>query len=76
MRASRKPEILADAAHVIFSKPARSFTGQFLIDDTLLAENGVTDFDPYRVDPSQPLAVDFFVPQDSAAPANLGPAKR
>ena len=76
MRASRKPEILADAAHVIFCKPARSFTGQFLIDDTLLAENGVTDFDPYRVDPTQPLAVDFFVPQDSLPPADLGPAKR
>jgi citronellol/citronellal dehydrogenase len=76
MRASRKPEILADAAHVILCKPARSFTGQFLIDDTLLAENGVTDFDPYRVDPTQPLAVDFFVPQDSAPPANMGPARR
>jgi len=76
MRASRKPEILADAAHIVFCKEARSFTGQFLIDDTLLAENGVTDFDSYRVDPSQPLAVDFFVPDDSAPPANLGPARR
>jgi citronellol/citronellal dehydrogenase len=76
MRASRKPDILADAAHMIFCKPARGFTGQFLIDDTLLAENGVSDFDPYRVDPSQPLAVDFFVPADSPPPADLGPAKR
>ena len=76
MRASRKPEILADAAHVIFCKPARSFTGQFLIDDTLLAENGVADFDAYRVDPTQPLAVDFFVPGDSPPPVDLGPAKR
>ena len=71
MRASRKPEILADAAHVIFCKDARSFTGQFLIDDTFLAQNGVTDFDSYRVDPSQPLAVDFFVPDDSQPPASL-----
>ena len=53
MRASRKPEILADAAHLIFSKPAREFTGRFLIDDTFLAENGVTEFDQYRVDPTQ-----------------------
>jgi citronellol/citronellal dehydrogenase len=71
MRASRKPEILADAAHIIFCKEARAFTGQFLIDDTFLAQNGVTDFDPYRVDPSQALAVDFFVPDDSLAPASL-----
>jgi citronellol/citronellal dehydrogenase len=76
MRASRKPEILADAAHLVFCKEARSFTGRFLIDDTLLAENGVTDFDSYRVDPTQPLAVDFFVPDDSPPPANLGPARR
>jgi len=71
MRASRKPEILADAAHLIFGKDAKSFTGNFLIDDTFLAENGVTDFDPYRVDPTQPLAIDFFVPDDSIAPASL-----
>jgi citronellol/citronellal dehydrogenase len=71
MRASRKPEILADAAHLIFGKDAKSFTGNFLIDDTFLAENGVTDFEPYRVDPSQPLAIDFFVPDDSLAPASL-----
>src|SRR5260370_19786126 len=61
MRASRKPEILADAAHMIFCKDAKAFTGNFLIDDTFLAENGVADFDSYRVDPMQALAVDFFV---------------
>jgi citronellol/citronellal dehydrogenase len=72
MRASRKPEILADAAHMIFCKDAKSFTGQFLIDDTFLSENGVTDFDAYRVDPTQKLAVDFFVPDDSKPPVSLG----
>jgi citronellol/citronellal dehydrogenase len=72
MRASRKPEILADAAHLIFSKSAREFTGRFLIDDSFLAENGVTEFDQYRVDPTHDLAVDFFVPDDSVAPAPLG----
>ena len=68
MRASRTPEILADAAYLVFSKPARDFSGQFLLDDTFLAENGVTDFDSYRVDPTQPLAPDFFVP-DSVSTA-------
>jgi citronellol/citronellal dehydrogenase len=73
MRASRTPEILADAAYRIFAKPAREFTGRFLIDDSFLAEEGVTDFDRYRVDPTQALHVDFFVPDDSVAPASLRP---
>lgn len=67
MQASRTPEILADAAHAIFLKPSRSFTGGFLIDDVFLAEEGVTDFERYRVDPSVPLAPDFFVPEDTPA---------
>ena len=75
MRASRKPEILADAAHLVFCKEARSFTGHFLIDDTFLADNGVTEFDRYRVDPTQALAVDFFVPDDSKPPASLAAMK-
>src|SRR5450830_586964 len=70
MRASRKPDILAEAAYRIFHKP-KSFTGNFLIDDTFLAGEGVTDFDQYRVDPSQPLRVDFFVPDDSAPPLGV-----
>ncbi|HUO53592.1 MAG TPA: NAD(P)-dependent oxidoreductase, partial [Rhodoblastus sp.] len=45
MRASRKPEIMADAAHAIFCSPSRETTGQFFIDDVLLAAHGVTDFD-------------------------------
>src|SRR5580692_5326751 len=44
MRHGRKPEIVADAAYMVFSKPSREFTGNFLIDDNFLAENGVTDF--------------------------------
>ncbi len=71
MRASRTPEILADAAHAIFLKDARSFTGNFLIDDTFLFENGVRDFDQYRVDPSVDLAPDFFVPGDPKPPVRL-----
>lgn len=71
MRMSRTPEILADAAYLVFSKPARSFTGNFLIDDTFLYENGVTDFEKYRADPSQPLAPDFFVPESSTPPPGV-----
>ena len=41
---------MADAAYTAFNKPAREFTGNFLIDDNFLAENGVTDFEQYRVD--------------------------
>jgi citronellol/citronellal dehydrogenase len=65
MRASRSPEIIADAAYALFNKPARSITGQFLIDDVFLAREGVTDFERYRIDPSVPLAPDFFVPDDT-----------
>ena len=75
MAMSRTPEIMADAAHAILVKPSRDFTGNFLIDDTFLAAEGVTDFDRYRVDPTKPLAPDFFVPDDIPAPASLGPAK-
>ncbi|WP_128560989.1 SDR family oxidoreductase [Methylobacterium crusticola] len=68
MRASRTPEILADAAHRIFLKPARDFTGRFLIDDTFLAKEGVTEFSSYRVTQGVPLAPDFFVPESSPPP--------
>jgi citronellol/citronellal dehydrogenase len=70
MRMSRKPDILAEAACRIFQKP-KSFTGNFLIDDTFLASEGVSDFDQYRVDPSQPLQEDFFVPAGSPPPAGV-----
>jgi len=70
MRRSRTPEILADAAHVILTQ-GLDFTGNFCIDDTLLAAHGVTDFDRYRADPSVDLAPDFFVPDDSKPPAPL-----
>jgi citronellol/citronellal dehydrogenase len=69
-RRSRKPEILAEAAWRIFQKPVE-FTGNFLIDDTFLAGEGVHDFDRYRVDPSQPLQPDFFVPDDMPPPIGV-----
>ena len=71
MRRARKPEIVADAAYAIFAKPAREFTGRFLIDDSFLAENGVRDFDRYRVNPEETLAPDFFVPDDPPPPPGV-----
>ena len=68
MQASRTPEILADAAHALFGLNAREVTGRFLIDDSFLAEQGVTDFSKYRVTPGIPLAPDFFVPDASTPP--------
>jgi citronellol/citronellal dehydrogenase len=76
MRRSRRPEILAEAAYRIFGKPARSFSGHFLIDDTLLAAEGVADFEPYRVDPKEPLASDFFVPDHIKPPRGVVVAPR
>jgi citronellol/citronellal dehydrogenase len=70
MNMSRTPDILADAAWRIFQKP-KTFTGNFLIDDTFLAGEGVTDFDQYRVNPSQPLQVDFFVPDTIPPPKGV-----
>jgi citronellol/citronellal dehydrogenase len=70
MARSRTPAIIADAAWRIFQKP-KNFSGNFLIDDTFLAGEGVSDFDRYRVDPSQPLQVDFFVPDTMPPPKGV-----
>jgi citronellol/citronellal dehydrogenase len=72
VRMSRKPEIVADAAWLVFQQPAKSFTGRFLIDDSFLHETGgVTDFARYSVVPGTPLAPDFFVPADPPAPPGV-----
>ena len=71
MRMSRTPEIMADAAYLVFQKPARRFTGNCLIDDTFLAAEGVTDFEKYRVDAAEPLAPTFFVPDGATPPAGV-----
>ena len=67
----RTPDILADAAHALFCLPARENTGRFLIDDSFLYEQGVRDFDVYRVAPTKPLMPDFFVPADSVPPPGV-----
>jgi citronellol/citronellal dehydrogenase len=71
VQASRTPQMLAEAAWMVFNKPARAFSGQFLIDDSFMAGEGVTDFTPYRVDPSVPLMPDFFVPEDDLPPQGV-----
>jgi citronellol/citronellal dehydrogenase len=71
MQRARKPDIVADAAYALFAKPAREFTGRFLIDDSFLAETGSSDFDRYRVNPVEELAPDFFVPDDPPPPSGV-----
>uniref|UniRef100_A0A8B9MII4 Hydroxysteroid dehydrogenase-like protein 2 n=1 Tax=Accipiter nisus TaxID=211598 RepID=A0A8B9MII4_9AVES len=56
----RKTDILADAAYCILTKP-KSFTGNFIIDEVLLREEGVKDFDVYAIAPGHPLMPDFFL---------------
>jgi len=57
----RKPEIVADAAHAVLCRDSRGCTGNFFIDEEVLREEGVADFTPYAVDPSQPLRSDIFL---------------
>jgi citronellol/citronellal dehydrogenase len=61
VKCSRKVEIMSDAAHIILTRPSRECNGNFFIDEDLLRENGVIDFDQYAVDPSKELMQDFFV---------------
>jgi len=60
--AGRKPEILADAAYVIFTRPAAECTGNFFVDDELLASEGITDLEKYSVTPgTKDFLLDFFL---------------
>ncbi|HEY0254846.1 MAG TPA: NAD(P)-dependent oxidoreductase [Kofleriaceae bacterium] len=62
MKASRKPEILADAAYVIFNKPSRECTGNFFVDDEVLTASGKTDLSEYATTPgATSFLPDFFV---------------
>lgn len=62
IEASRKPSIVADAAHAIFCKDAKTFTGNFCIDEMILREIGVKDFAQYAVNPEVRLQKDLFLP--------------
>jgi len=57
----RKPEIMADAAHAVLTRTAAGFSGQFLLDDEVLAEAGITDLSGYAMDPTRPLMPDLFL---------------
>jgi citronellol/citronellal dehydrogenase len=59
-RRSRKPEIVADAAHWIVSRPLET-TGNFFVDEQVLKSAGVADLDRYAVEPGQELIQDFFL---------------
>jgi citronellol/citronellal dehydrogenase len=61
MQQSRKPEIMADAAWHILQRPSRECSGNFFIDDEVLAAEGVTDLSSYAVNPGKPLMPDFFL---------------
>ena len=57
----RSPEIMGDAAHAVLTRPAADFSGNFLIDDEVLAEAGVDDLSRYAVEPGKPLFPDLFL---------------
>lgn len=61
MAQSRKPEIMADAAYAILKRNSRTCTGNFFIDDEVLAVEGVTDLEKYSVTPNSKLLPDLFV---------------
>ncbi len=61
VRRSRKPEIMADAAHVILTRSGREYTGNFAIDEEVLRSAGVTDFGHYAMTPGEELQPDFFL---------------
>jgi citronellol/citronellal dehydrogenase len=64
---ARKPNIMGEAAYHILSRTAAEFTGNFCIDDLILAEEGVTDFEQYHCYPGEPLLADLFLPDDLPA---------
>ena len=64
MRGSRKPDIVADAAHLIFTRKSSEFTGRFCVDEDLLRESGISDFSDYLMTPGMKdseLLPDYFL---------------
>ena len=61
MKRSRKPEVYADAAYAVLSRPAREFTGNTLLCEDLLLDSGVTDLSVYDCVPGFELGLDFWV---------------
>lgn len=72
LKGCRTVEIMSDAAYIILNKPARDFTGNFLIDDQVLYDAGVRDFDKYRVDPTHDLGSgDYMIPASMGLPPGV-----
>jgi len=71
MRLSRNVDIMADASYEILTKDAKSFTGNFCIDDLVLHSAGITDFTKYADVPFAELMPDFFVPDDTPLPEEI-----
>lgn len=61
LKASRKPDIMADAAYAIFKRDSRTATGNFYIDEAVLREEGLTDFAVYAITPGVQLYPDLFL---------------
>jgi citronellol/citronellal dehydrogenase len=61
LKQSRTPDIMADAAHAILSKPAKEITGGFFLDEAVLRKEGVSDFSSYAVEPGNPLLPDLYI---------------
>ncbi len=72
VKGCRLDSIMADAAYAILCRDSSSCTGNFYIDEAVLREEGITDFDQYAVEPGADLFRDFFVPDSvaDAMPAN------
>ncbi|WOX07009.1 SDR family oxidoreductase [Microbulbifer pacificus] len=69
---SRTPEIMADAAYIILTKPSREFTGHHLIDEAVLANAGISDLRGYRTVPGEgELELDLFVKEELPLPEGL-----
>ena len=64
---SRAPEIMADAAHAILTRPSKEVTGQFFLDEFVLRDAGVADFSPYEITAGAPLKPDLFVDEAELA---------
>ena len=71
LRNCRTPAIMADAAHAILTRSSRTCTGNFFIDDSLLAEEGVTDFSHYRIDPSVTPRAGMFLFENDHPPLGV-----
>ncbi|XP_014215556.1 hydroxysteroid dehydrogenase-like protein 2 [Copidosoma floridanum] len=76
MRTSRKPEIMSDAVYALMCKNSKTVTGQFLVDEEILKNEGITDLKQYACDPENAdnLMLDFFLDVNSTDTRIIGAA--